>query len=74
MPGAGAVTSFLNIKKGRIKHLVGAKIGIGIRGGTTHIEPERPRIIPIIPITTEIGATTGTKSGTNRHLFFIYQS
>lgn len=51
--------------------MVGAKIGIGIRGGITHIEPERPCIISIIPSTTEIGATTGTKTGIIRHLFLF---
>ena len=54
--------------------MVGAKIGIGIRGGIIHIELERPCIISIIPITTETGATTGTKTGTICYLFFIYQS
>ena len=47
--------------------MVGAKIGIGIRGGIIHIEPERPRRIPNTPTTTEEGATTGTKTGTIRH-------
>lgn len=51
--------------------MVGAKIGIGIRGGTTHIELERPRIIPIIPITTEIGAITGIKIGIICYLFLF---
>ena len=44
-------------------HQAGAKIGIGIRSGKIHIEPERPRTTSIIPITTEMGAITGIKTG-----------
>lgn len=33
-----------------------------------------PRTNPSTPTTTEIGARTGTKTGTICYLFFIYQS
>lgn len=51
---------------------MGAKIGIGIRGGIIHIELERPCIIPIIPMTTEIGAITGIKIGIICKCFFFF--
>ena len=44
-------------------HQAGAEIGTGIRSGIIHIEPERPRIITIIPITAETGTITGIKIG-----------
>ncbi len=49
--------------------MVGAKIGI--RGGIIHIELERPCIISIIPITTEIGVITGIKIGIICYLFLF---
>ena len=52
--------------------MVGAKIGIGIRGGIIHIELERPSIISIIPITTEIGVITGIKIGIICKCFFLF--
>lgn len=54
--------------------MVGAKIGIGTRSGIIHIELERPCIISIIPITTEIGVITGIKIGIICYLFLFYQS
>lgn len=44
-------------------HQAGAEIGIGSRSGITDIDPERPRTITIIPITTETGATTRIQIG-----------
>lgn len=52
--------------------MVGAKIGIGIRGGIIHIELERPCIISIIPITTEIGVIAGIKIGIICKCFFFF--
>ena len=54
--------------------MVGAKIGIGIRGGIIHIELERPCSISIIPITTEIGVISGIKIGIICYLFFYFTS
>lgn len=51
--------------------MVGAKIGVGIRDGIMHIELERPCIISIIPITTEIGVITGIKIGIICYLFLF---